>query len=64
MNRTVLSLSIACALSTAPTVFAAENGPAPHEMGGNILTQALDFGGHVGTSIEIEDKDISQFKSV
>lgn len=63
MNRTVLSLSIACALSTAPTVFAAENGPAPHEMGGNILTQALDFGGHVGTSIEIEDKDITNYKT-
>ncbi|MBD1566888.1 porin [Vibrio sp. S12_S33] len=63
MNRTALSLSIACALSTTPTVFAADNGPAPQPMGGNILTQTLDFGGHVGTSIEYEDKDITTYQT-
>ena len=60
MKRTLLSVVIAQAL-VASTSYAADTNDSYL---GSFMDEALQFGGHVGTSIELEEKDIDDFDGV
>ncbi|MCC4238559.1 hypothetical protein LL266_19075 [Vibrio anguillarum] len=54
MKRTLLAISVATAIAVSTPAFAAsEHGLNPED---SFFDQALQFGGHVGTSLEYEDK--------
>lgn len=54
MKRTLISVSVAAALALSfPTFAASEHGM---DADAGFLDQAMQFGGHVGTSLEYEDK--------
>ncbi|ELJ8549115.1 porin [Vibrio cholerae] len=54
MKRTLISVSVAAALALSfPTFAASEHGM---DADAGFLDQAVQFGGHVGTSLEYEDK--------
>src|SRR5690606_30946056 len=53
-KRTLISVSVAAALALSfPTLAASERGM---DSDAGFLDEAMQFGGHVGTSIEYEDK--------
>ncbi|MBE4584831.1 porin [Vibrio navarrensis] len=59
MKRTLISVSVAAALALSfPTLAASERGM---DADAGFLDEAMQFGGHVGTSIEYEDKVTEDF---
>ncbi|MBE4587330.1 porin [Vibrio navarrensis] len=59
MKRTLISVSVAAALALSfPTFAASERGM---DADAGFLDEAMQFGGHVGTSIEYEDKVTEDF---
>lgn len=62
MKRTLLAISVATAIAVSTPAFAAsEHGLNPED---SFFDQALQFGGHVGTSLEYEDKITNGFTGI
>ena len=59
MKRTLLSVSVALALTVPTQVLAA--GASDSDSSGSFFDEALQFGGHVGTSYEYESKNITDY---
>ncbi|WP_375749343.1 porin [Vibrio sp. HN007] len=59
MKRTILSVSVAVALTVSPQSFAADTGIDHSD---SFFNESMQFGGHVGMSYEYEDKVTKNFK--
>ncbi|CAM4275376.1 porin [Vibrio neonatus] len=66
MNRTLISVVVANALIISTSAFALENQRGfkiEDSIYDTVLNDAMQFGGHVGTSYEYEDKDVTDYAS-
>ncbi|SON50017.1 porin [Vibrio tapetis] len=66
MNKTLISVLVANALVVSTSAYAANNQrgfTVEDSIYDSVLNDAMQFGGHIGTSYEYEEKDVTDFAS-